>query len=111
MSCKAGNKKHKERCQKYKQEGRRERNRILKQERIKNRLQKFKEKMERRAAAGKTYKYDKKRTEQKRKDGICINTISKKTFYQKWESAMQKCQNEVNKENQIRKALAEKKDR
>lgn len=62
MSCKAGNKNHKARCEKYKSSGRRLINKQKKAEHHKKRMQRFADRRE----AGKTYQYDKERTEQKR---------------------------------------------
>lgn len=63
MSCKAGNKKHKERCQRYKSENRRAINKQKKAKRHEKRMQRFADRRE----AGKTCQYDKERTAQKRK--------------------------------------------
>lgn len=89
--------KNKERCQRYKAAGRREINKELKKERHENRLKRFKEKMQRRAVAGKKYVYDKERTAAKRKNHIEIKTTSIKTEFQKWESAFRKVQNQLDK--------------
>ena len=98
--------KNKERCQRYKAAGRREINKELKKERYENRLKRFKEKMERRAAAGKKYIYNKEKTAEKRKNHIEIKTTSTKTEFQKWESAFKKVQNQLDK---IEKETKEKK--
>ena len=89
MSCKAGNKNHKDRCQRYKSEGRRELNKKKKAARHEKRMKRFAD----RKAAGKCYQYDKKKTEKKIKDRIPIGTnlnSSKKTEYAEWDSIQRK---------------------
>ena len=86
---KQGNKHNKERCQRYKAEGRRELNKQKKQERHKNRTQKMKEKMERREAAGKKYVYSKDKVEQKIKNHIPVDhSRSKHCEVQRWDGIM-----------------------
>lgn len=89
--------KMKKRCEKYKAEGRREKNKILKQERAKKREEKFRKRRE----EGKTYVYKpnpyKKGTKeyyQERKKRLEKNKETK-TPYQKWTSIFRKLQNEL----------------
>ena len=109
MSCKSGNKAHKERCKQYKAEGRRELNKKKKQERHLHRMEKFREKMERRKAAGKEYKYDKKRTEEKYKNHIPVGTnlnSGKRSEFAEWDSIctfLDKCYEEEKKKMTVKK--------
>ena len=110
MSCKAGNKNHKERCKRYKQEGRRNTNKLKKQKRHEKRMQKFAKRKE----EGKTYQYEpipykKGSAEYIREENIRSHkNDSKKTEYQIWDSIMRKVQNIVNKEKALHKLESEK---
>ena len=100
MSCKAGNKSHKARCEKYKQTGRRAINKQKKAERHKKRMQKFAD----RRAAGKCYEYSKEHTEQKKENRVPIGTNigsnrGRHTDVAKWDSVYSK----VNHEYMIQK--------
>lgn len=100
MSCKAGNKAHKDRCKRYEQEGRRAKNKLIKQERHLKRIEKFKKRRE----DGKTYCYkpnpykkgsneyieEQNRRRQKNKN--------RKTQIEIWDSVMRKVNNAVEKE-------------
>lgn len=89
---KIGNKKRK--CEKYKLSGRRNENKLLKQERDRKRREKFK----RRREEGKSYQYDKdKFPKTEPSDGG-------KTEYQKWVSDMAKLQNEIDSKEKEKKA-------
>ena len=111
MSCKAGNQKHKERCKKYKQEGRREVNKVKKQEKHKKRMAKFLKRKE----EGKTYSYVpnpfKKNTKEYAREA---NKRKRKNKSHKldiaiWDSLMRKTQNIVDKEKALEKIVKEEK--
>ena len=110
MSCKAGNKNHKERCKRYKQEGRRNTNKIKKQKKHEKRIQKFAKRKE----EGKTYKYEPNPYKEGTKEYIreqnerAEKNKSKKIPCQIWDSMMRKVQNVVDKEKALRKMEAEK---
>ena len=112
MSCKAGNKNHKARCQQYKSEGRRELNKKKKAARHEKRMQRFAERRE----SGKCYQYDKKRTEKKIKDRVPIGTnlgSNKRTDVAEWDSIsakLNKIYEEEKKKAQVAAAAKSKKD-
>lgn len=112
MSCKMGNKAHKERCKQYKAEGRRELNKKKKQARHEKRMQRFAERRE----SGKCYQYDKKRTEKKIKDRVPIGTnlgSNKRTDVAEWDSIsakLNKIYEEEKKKAQVAAAAKSKKD-
>lgn len=106
MSCKAGNKKHKERCQRYKQEGRKEKNKTKKQIKHEKRLKKFADRREQ----GKTYEY-KPNPYKKGSDQFLLEenrrrekNRSKKPELQYWESVYNSMCRRVNKERAAQKA-------
>jgi hypothetical protein len=105
MADKAG--KNKARCQKYKERGRREINKKLKAERNEKRIEKFRKRRE----EGKTYEYkanpydkneDKKKYWRERKRRAEKN-VDRRLPLQKWTSEMRLLQNQVDKENALRK--------
>lgn len=112
MSCKSGNKAHKERCKQYKAEGRRELNKKKKAARHEKRMQRFAERRE----SGKCYQYDKKRTEKKIKDRVPIGTnlgSNKRTDVAEWDSIsakLNKIYEEEKKKAQVAAAAKSKKD-
>ena len=114
MSCKAGNKNHKQRCEKYRQQGRRAINKENRAERHKKRMQRFAERRE----AGKAYEYSKERTEQKRENRIPIgsnlgSTQPRHTEFAKQDSINRKLRdsyNEQQKEIARRMAAGKKKE-
>lgn len=116
MSSKVGNKAHKDRCQRYKAEGRRELNKKRKQERHLRHMEKLKERSEKRKASGKEYKYDKERTEKKREDHIPIGTninCRRNTEVAQWDSIMGKLNRRIEKEKKaekLREASNQKKE-
>lgn len=113
MSCKAGNKNHKERCNRYKQEGRRAKNKIKKQEKHEKRMQKFAKRRE----EGKNYTYQKNPYEKGSEEYIreqnarSHKNISHKTDIELWDSIMRKVQNIVDKEESLKKKEKEKEGR
>ena len=110
MSCKAGNKNHKERCKRYKQEGRRELNKVKKKERHEKRLEKFRKRRE----EGKTYTYTPNPYEIGSQEYIKENNLRQKknkthkTDVAIWSSIMRKVNNVVEKEKALAKEKQEK---
>lgn len=110
MSCKAGNKNHKERCKRYKQEGRRNTNKLKKQKKHEKRMQKFAKRRE----EGKTYQYEPIPYKKGSKEYIREQNIrshkndTNKTECQIWDSIMRKVQNVVDKEKALHKLEMEK---
>ena len=105
MADKAGH--NKARCQRYKERGRREINKKLKAERNEKRIEKFRKRRE----EGKAYEYkpnpfDKKEERKKywreRKRRASKN-IDRRLPLQKWTSWMRLLQNQIDKENALRK--------
>lgn len=87
--------KNKKRCEKYKASGNRERNKILKQERHKKRMERFAKRRE----EGKNYVYDKDKP-------LSLKTEpgdGGKTEFQKWRSSMAKLDYEIKKADQEEK--------
>ena len=111
MSCKAGNKSHKARCEKYKQTGRRAINKQKKAERHSKRMQRFAD----RKAAGKCYEYSKERTDKKRENHVPIGTnIGSNrgihTDVAKWDSVYSKVNNDyVKQKKEMSKAFNNRK--
>lgn len=98
MSCKAGNKSHKARCEKYKQTGRRLINKQKKAEKHKKRMERFAKRKE----AGKNYEYKpnpyKKGSEEfikEQNERSCKNTDNKLPI-SRFDSLMQHAQNYLN---------------
>ena len=85
--------KSKKACEKYKQQGRKEKNKQLKQERQEKRLAKFKARRE----AGKSYEYKKKDKPTRNEDH--------RLPYQVWTSIMAKLDNKIRKEKAETKLL------
>lgn len=112
MSCKAGNKSHKERCKQYKAEGRRELNKKKKAARHEKRMQRFAERRE----SCKCYQYDKRKTEKKIKDRVPIGTnlgSNKWTEVAEWDSIsakLDKIYEQEKKKAQAAAAARSKKD-
>ena len=110
MSCKAGNKNHKERCKRYKQEGRRELNKAKKKERHEKRLEKFKKRKE----EGKTYSYSPNPYKIDSKEYIREQNLRKqknkthKTDVEIWDSIMREVKNITDKEKSLAKESREK---
>lgn len=110
MSCKAGNKNHKERCKKYKQEGRRELNKLKKKKKHEKRMEKFKKRRE----EGKTYSYSPNPYKIETKEYIKEHNLRQrknkkhKTDVAIWDSIMRKVKNIVEKEKSLAKEKQEK---
>lgn len=88
---KIGNKKKK--CEKYKMQGRLEKNKELKQKRNEKRIEKFR----RRREEGKAYVYDKDKSPKE------LPGNGGKTEYQEWVSIMAKLQREIDKKTKAKK--------
>lgn len=105
MSCKAGNKNHKERCKKYKQEGRRILNKAKKKERHEKRVAKFKKRRE----ENKNYTYSPNpyeigTAEYSREQNLRKQkNESNKTDIAIWDSIMRKVRNITDKEKALEK--------
>lgn len=112
MSCKAGNKSHKARCEKYKQQNRRGINKQKKAERHQKRMDKFAKRRE----EGKTYKYTpnpyKEGTKEHiRENNLCASkNVSHSTETSYFDSVMKKLDNRIAKEIAEEKRLAEIKE-
>ena len=113
MSCKVGNKSHKSRCEKYKSEGRRAINKQKKAKRHEKRMERFAT----RKAEGKSYKYNKERTEKKREDRIPIGSnlnsnCGRHTEFARWDaiSTELKKYSEIQKKELAKKYAAKKTD-
>ena len=101
MSCKVGNKAHHERCQKYKNSGRREINKAKKQERDKKRIAKFARRRERKPEHTYTPKDPETRGTNKMEplgDFAWRPKMEKMVEYQKWTSAFRRIQNQIDAE-------------
>lgn len=110
MSCKAGNKNHKERCKRYKQEGRRLLNKDKKKKRHEKRLEKFKKRKE----EGKSYVYSPNPYEIDTMEYVREENLRQqknkphKTDVAIWDGIMRKVQNITDKEKALAKEAREK---
>ena len=103
MSCKAGNKSHKARCEKYKQSGRRIINKQEKAKRHEKRMQRFAKRRE----EGKTYKYTpnpyKEGTKEyiKEKNKRASKNVNHSTPTEYFDSVMGKLRYKLSKEREL----------
>lgn len=100
---KVGNKNHKDKCQKYRNSGRREINKEIKQERYRKKMEKLKAKREKRLSNAEEGLNKKKNNKKEQ-----TPPYSNKTELQKWTSIMRKLDNyleEKEKKNKERRTF------